>query len=105
MKTEFELENVRIRKGDRNVGKIWIGISEDEPPFVGVHLNEGNVNCFMKDKDIEGFAVNILKALKSKKLVVKDAKKKCPHCGSTKIITFDAGNDMCQKCHEYFPAL
>lgn len=31
-------------------------------------------------------------------------KVRCPYCGSTKVIMFDADNDMCNKCGKYFPS-
>jgi ribosomal protein S27AE len=30
---------------------------------------------------------------------VSNAKRTCPHCGSTKIIMFTSDLDMCQKCN------
>lgn len=31
--------------------------------------------------------------------------KTCPHCYSTKVILFDADNDLCQDCERWFPAV
>lgn len=53
MKTHFDLDHGgdKKRKGD---------------PYVSIEIN--GVNMLIKDKDLERFAVNILKALKTKKL-------------------------------------
>lgn len=31
--------------------------------------------------------------------------KTCPHCNSHNISIFDADNDICRDCGEYFPAV
>ena len=31
--------------------------------------------------------------------------KTCPKCGSHDVTMFDADNDICQKCEEWFPAV
>lgn len=69
MKTRFDLENVRLRGEDRTVGDIAICVTPDEKPFVMVHIDDGNHNVFMKEKDLELFAVNILKAINSKRVL------------------------------------
>lgn len=74
MKTEFELEfpasSVRVH-GHKGVASI-IGESPNHKPYVSIAVdgNELGKGCsaFIKDKDLERFAVNILKSLKSKRL-------------------------------------
>ncbi len=29
--------------------------------------------------------------------------KKCPQCGSRKVIVFTADDDICEDCHKWFP--
>jgi hypothetical protein len=74
MKTEFELEfpasSVRVH-GHKGVVSI-VGKRPEHNPYVSI-ATEGNdpgkgISAFIKDKDLERFAVNILKALKSKRL-------------------------------------
>lgn len=69
MKTEFELEVSSSESGFKDSGfalKI-IGKAPKHKPYVSVYF--GVNQCYViKDKDLERFAVNILKALKSKKL-------------------------------------
>lgn len=73
MKTTFELEfpdsQVRVHgiKGEASI----IGESPNHKPYVSISITTNkpcNPSAFIKDKDLERFAVNILKALKSKKL-------------------------------------
>ena len=69
MKTSFRLEEVDIPDNtDGGVISI-IGKAPHEKPYVTILVSgtEGRTIC-IKDKDLERFAVNILKALKSKKL-------------------------------------
>lgn len=69
MKRVFELENVRLRGSDRIVGHIEINAPLDEHPFLCVHIDDGNQNVWMKEKDLELFAVNILKTINSKRVL------------------------------------
>lgn len=73
MKTEFELDfpdsQVRVH-GVKGVASI-IGEEPGNKPYVSISITTSkpcNPSAFIKDKDLERFAVNILKALKSKKL-------------------------------------
>lgn len=69
MKTEFELEVSSSPSGIRKSGftmKI-IGQQPKHKPYVSIYF--GVNQCYViPDKDLEKFAVNILKALKSKHL-------------------------------------
>lgn len=64
MKTHFDLDNGgdKTRNGQIKI----IGAHPKYKPYVSIDVN--GVNMWVKDKDLERFAVNILKALKSKKL-------------------------------------
>ncbi len=70
MKTKFELD---VLMGDKKATANIIGKLPKYKPYLaitygdGVMINGGNVIC-VKDKDLEKLAVNILKAIKSKKL-------------------------------------
>lgn len=65
MKTDFQLED----KDNKMAGEILIiGESPNDSPYVYIELLSGRRVAWIKDKDLERFAVNILKALKSKKL-------------------------------------
>jgi hypothetical protein len=70
MKTEFDLE---VLMGTKKATAKIIGKAPDCIPYVsitygdGIMINGGNVIC-IRDKDLERFAVNILKSLRSKKL-------------------------------------
>lgn len=74
MKTKFELEfpasSIRVH-GHKGVAEI-IGKRPEHEPYLSfaVEGNDAGKGCsaFIKDKDLERFAVNILKALKSKRL-------------------------------------
>lgn len=66
MKTEFELDTQFFI--DRGHSVTIIGEAPDYKPYVGFHNVKGDTIGWIKDKDLERFAVNILKALKSKKL-------------------------------------
>lgn len=68
MKREFDLEDITLR-GYKTVGSISIMISQDEPPFVCIDIEENSKNYYMRDKDLELFAVNILKSLNSKRVL------------------------------------
>lgn len=73
MKTEFQLE-FPGRPGHNGSIQI-IGERPDNIPYVALSVTKsGNVqseiHACIPDKDLELFAVNILKALKSKKLKV-----------------------------------
>lgn len=65
MKTEFELETGSEMLKNSKI-KI-IGERPNHKPYVSI-LAEAKETFFIKDKDLERFAVNILKALKSKRL-------------------------------------
>lgn len=62
MKTEFELEDVMTTKGTISI----IGTRPKNSPYVSIDITskEPSVRTYIKDKDLERFAVNILKALK-----------------------------------------
>lgn len=64
MKTHFDLDNGgdKKRKGQIKI----IGVYPKYKPYVSVEIN--GVDMWIKDKDLERFAVNILKAIRSKKL-------------------------------------
>lgn len=72
MKTEFDLHfgNGELHKS----GQIKIvGQRPAHAPYVAIYLNDPRqpqttTSCWIPDKDLERFAVNILKALGSKKL-------------------------------------
>lgn len=74
MKTKFKLEfpasSVRVH-GHKGIAEI-IGESPNHIPYVSIAVegNDAGKGCsaFIKDRDLELFAVNILKALKSKRL-------------------------------------
>lgn len=69
MKTEFDLM-VPNPSGDRASGftiKI-IGKEPNNKPYVAIDFMHHNGVYIIPDKDLERFAVNILKALKSDKL-------------------------------------
>lgn len=68
MKKEFDLDE--IGGGEYTPGTISIGLKSEnqKKPFVSIHINGLERSVYLKDKDLETFAVNILKALKSKKL-------------------------------------
>lgn len=70
MKTEFELEVLSgLNKDGRAVSFETIKIIGQEPehsPYAVIKAEHHDL--YIKDKDLETFAVNILKALKSKKL-------------------------------------
>ncbi len=73
MKTEFELE---LGAGDEKAGHSMqikiIGKKPDNLPYVAVYGKTSpgatQVSGWIADKDMEQFGVNILKAIKSKKL-------------------------------------
>ena len=68
MKTIFELENLATNESGEVTGKMQIiGVNPRCSPYV-VILTSGAAWLYIKDKDLELFAVNVLKALKSKKL-------------------------------------
>lgn len=76
-KTEFELEtdSKHLRVAEARISNK----SKDEKPFVEIKMVNGFGRAFfayVKDRDIERFAVNILKALGSKKLVAKEKGRK-----------------------------
>ncbi len=72
MKIEFKLDApmTYIQKATARI----IGGSQNTKPYVAIDIiRRGSVNwkdtsVFIQDKDLERFAVNILKALKSKRL-------------------------------------
>lgn len=64
MKTSFRLEH-----SNKKISSFWaniIGSSPKDAPYVCI--GDDVQQFFIPDKDLERFAVNILKALKSKKL-------------------------------------
>lgn len=68
MKTEFELVNLL---GAATKNKVYISLpskSNDQTTSVRFRNDFQNRNYYLKRKDLERFAVNILKALGSKKL-------------------------------------
>jgi hypothetical protein len=70
MKTAFLLENNSSYPKQRGYVNI-IGKRPDNPPYVSIsfyHEGDQISHGWIADKDIERFAVNILKAIKSKKL-------------------------------------
>lgn len=70
MKTEFELDCIQPAiKGHKGQIKI-IGTKPNYRPYVSITLRSGNneISGCIQDKDLEKFAVNILKALKSDRL-------------------------------------
>jgi hypothetical protein len=70
MKTEFELEvssSEAVSFRDSGYKLKIIGREPEEKPYVSLYF--GVHQCYViKDRDLERFAVNILKALKSKRL-------------------------------------
>ncbi len=76
MKTNFELQEFNRGRNERTGGSITIiGKLPKWKPYVTIkvhHADKEGKNAhrglFIKDKDLERFAVNILKALRSKKL-------------------------------------
>lgn len=68
MKTEFELENLSSNESSLITGNIKImGAKPKSSPYVVIEVKEIPY-LFIKDKDLELFAINILKALNSKRL-------------------------------------
>lgn len=75
-KTEFELETI-VGPEIQVVPHFKISIIGKRPennPYVAIHINQRYY--FIQDRDLERFAVNILKALGSKKLVAKEKGRK-----------------------------
>lgn len=67
MKTIFELECLLDKSRIDTFEKIKIiGQAPNHKPYVVINLEHDDL--FIKDKDLERFATNILKALKSKRL-------------------------------------
>jgi hypothetical protein len=70
MKTVFELDHGLHERATIQI----IGKEHDNKPYVAINGKVGvpaglkDFSFFIKDKDLERFAVNILKAIKSKKL-------------------------------------
>lgn len=66
-KTEFKLD---VHNADYLGGGIAIigNAAEGEKPYVRIEIGAKKAYAFIEDKDLERFAVNILKALGSKKL-------------------------------------
>ncbi len=64
MKTHFDLDGGgnKERKGQIKI----IGYLPEYKPYVSIEMN--GIDMWIKDKDLERFAVNILKAIKSKKI-------------------------------------
>lgn len=72
MKTEF---NLSFGKGELHKSGVIriIGTEPEYTPYVAIYLTDPlqlqtQTACWIEDKDLEIFAVNILKAIKSKKL-------------------------------------
>lgn len=64
MKTEFELD---CHKADLTGSNIRIiGKHPKNKPYVSINLPDDKGSLFILDKDIERFAVNILKSINSK---------------------------------------
>ena len=62
-KTEFEFTDAHNRMTGSKVT-----IQQDTAPYIEIHNPSGRSSLFMDGSDLERFAVNILKALGSKKL-------------------------------------
>lgn len=69
MKTQFSLEEVKGGSIVPSQSQIWIvgKAADNNKPYVSMSVTS-LTQFFIPDKDLERFAVNILKALKSKKL-------------------------------------
>jgi hypothetical protein len=69
MKTKFICELGRYISG-HNINIEIIGKVPENDPYVVIHVNtyDIHIDAWIPDKDLERFAVNILKALGSKKL-------------------------------------
>lgn len=68
MKTEFVLEVANEESIDPSISRIWIiGSAPNSKPYVSISTDSTRLH-FIQDKDLERFAVNILKSLKSKRL-------------------------------------
>lgn len=68
MKTEFVLEQMEgLETYDSLVKAKIIGQVPEDKPYVKFVFS-GDDDLYIKDKDLELFAINILKALKSKRL-------------------------------------
>lgn len=67
MKTKFNLD---YSLGVENATAQIIGLKPERKPYVSIEITRLGLttSVFVNDKDLELFAVNILKALKSKKL-------------------------------------
>ncbi len=68
MKTEFQLLWASGHHVPGVKAKIIGDRAKDEKPYVSINPYQNSNPVFIADKDLERFAVNILKALKSKKL-------------------------------------
>lgn len=67
MKTEFTLEQMDgLKTFDHGYMRI-VGKAPENKPYVSIEIESLEYH-FIKDKDLELFAVNILKAIKSKRL-------------------------------------
>lgn len=66
MKTEFELEHATRSPSSWRI-KI-VGTKPKSLPYVSIWNLDNVAPLFIQDKDLERFAINILKALKSKHL-------------------------------------
>jgi hypothetical protein len=70
MKTEFQL--VWASGHEVPGAKVSIiGQAPEDAPYLSLKVYQSSDPIFIQDKDLERFAVNILKALKSKKLNTK----------------------------------
>jgi len=73
MKTEFELDILNNPNITKRATANIIGTSPKFRPYLKVTVSETDTNqelfgIYVQDKDLERFAVNILKSLKSDKL-------------------------------------
>ncbi len=68
MTTVFEVTNNFTKNNP--VGHVWISTDKNNPKYVGITVEVGGIGGHIAGgrKDVEKFAVNILKALKSKHL-------------------------------------
>ena len=76
LKTTFITEENSSYPNQRGIINI-IGMQPENPPYLSISFqNNGNeiAHGWLADKDLERFAVNILKALKSEYLNEKQAK-------------------------------
>lgn len=100
-------EELRERLG-RKVREVWIAWAKEQSgpkPSWLVPWNELSETDKEADRriGIKIWEECIADIKKRKKKIKKE--KVCPHCGSGKVVMFDADNDLCQKCGKWFPAI